>query len=490
MLHFGQPNLELQTGINGNRLITTWIGTSALDRAVDYWGPYLACLMVAGWLAAVVVGFVPIVAVFTALGFAAALIGVWRPVIGLFGVGMLTALDFPSRVYLMTGGLLRWSTFDYWLALIAAIGAPLLLRRLDLSTRWLLGFIGLRAIQTVYSPDSYGGVHQTLASVVTFGFLVYFYRAARDGRVWYWLAVALGVFTALGAIVYWVQFDRLPPLDPNAAARMPLVALFSICLATAFGQLSSRNRLILGLLAGINLALVILPGSRGAILVGLCCAIYLFYQTPGVVRRCAWMSIAGLVCVLIMGLFPERLDYTINRIALLLDSQESHRARTSGRSNLALDGWQIFADHPLLGVGTGGFAAVRIERSDRTGTRGFANKKLAAHSAWIKALAENGLLGFSLLCGFVLSFAAAGWRQRHLGMFAFGATVTVALTAAYLSSELSDVGLWFFAAGGIVGMSQQRGDDIGADGCGRPVRAPESGEPFRSSSNTFNEPVL
>ena len=35
MLHFGQPNLELQTGINGNRLITTWIGTSALDRAVD-----------------------------------------------------------------------------------------------------------------------------------------------------------------------------------------------------------------------------------------------------------------------------------------------------------------------------------------------------------------------------------------------------------------------------------------------------------------------
>ena len=125
-------------------------------------------------------------------------------------------------------------------------------------------------------------------------------------------------------------------------------------------------------------------------------------------------------------LFPQRLEYTVNRIALLLDSQELHRARTSGRSNLALDGWQIFADHPLLGVGTGGFAAVRIERSDRTGTRGFANKKLAAHSAWIKALAENGLFG-------LMAIGSSDEARFYPGM----GTLFLDLLADVISTNLS-----------------------------------------------------
>jgi O-antigen ligase len=105
-----------------------------------------------------------------------------------------------------------------------------------------------------------------------------------------------------------------------------------------------------------------------------------------------------------------------------------------------LAGWQMFIDNPL-GVGTGGFGT-RFSSAEYKLT----SKDLQAHSAWIKTLAENGILGISVLAGFVGSFAKAGWRRRGEGHFPLGCLVTIAFVVAFLSTEFQGKGLWFLAA--------------------------------------------
>jgi hypothetical protein len=293
-------------------------------------------------------------------------------------------------------------------------------------------------------------VLETLTSVVVFGLIVYFTRATHDDHAWYWLGIVNGTLAGTGGLVYWLQHDQLPYIDPNAWGRFPIMALFSMCLAVGSGSMQRRGTGVFILLAGTNFIWILLTGSRGATLVGACCAIYVIWQIPGVMRRIAWVSSAVLFCATLAVPFADRVDFSLKRANLLFDSRESIRGRTSGRSDLARDGWHIFADHPLLGVGTGGFSNARMERNDRSGTSRFTNRKLVAHSAWIKTLAENGLIGIVLLCGYVSSFVLLGWRRRHQGLFTFGLVVSTVLGLAFLSSELSNIGLWFLGAGATV----------------------------------------
>ena len=51
----------------------------------------------------------------TAIGLAATVVGAIRPVIGLYGITMVCLLDAISRVYVFTGGVLRYNTLNYWL---------------------------------------------------------------------------------------------------------------------------------------------------------------------------------------------------------------------------------------------------------------------------------------------------------------------------------------------------------------------------------------
>ena len=122
-------------------------------------------------------------------------------------------------------------------------------------------------------------------------------------------------------------------------------------------------------------------------------------------------------------------------------------SRTSGRSDLALGGWYIFQEHPL-GVGTGGFGDAWSTLNRREGLSDFREgARTAAHSAWIRVLAENGIPGILALFGFVFSFAVIGWRRRSSGAFPLGLLVTFTLAVAFLAHEFQGKGLWFLVAG-------------------------------------------
>ena len=418
------------------------------SAAADHWGPLFVTLVLACWAATFGIGFKAGLGILTACGFIAAIVGLFRPVIGLFGVGILCTLDPLMNSFLFTGGLWRWNTFNYLLALVAVMSAPLLLGMSDARNRLAQLFATLLGLELLASPDWYTGLQDVAGVAALFGLVVYFARAAEDVAAWRWLALVCGATAAAGGIAYFLQQTTLPYLNRNASAFLPLTALFAISLAFPLARPGLRGQGILAILAAANYTLVFLSGSRGTLLTATGCGLVILILTQRMRRRWVVVLTAGLVVLAMTRQFNARQSGAVNRINLLLNPQQSLLNRTSGRSALLIDGWHMFLDHPL-GVGTGGYGVTRVN-SAGAGPRWEPSSQLAAHAGWIKILAENGLPGIALIGPFVLSFAVAGWRSRNRDLLMLGLLVTLAFGLGFVSTEYQNKGLWFLAAGVMV----------------------------------------
>lgn len=407
----------------------------------------LAGLSLVVWGAGLVVGFPLALGVLTSVAFAAAIFGLRWPVLGLLGIAMLSTVDSITRNFLLLGGLWRWNTFNYWLLVVIILAAPRLLRLHDPQTRILQLFLAVLGFNLLGTTDLLAGTQHVLNVLIVFGLLVYFLRALRHEEVWFWLGMVAGTVGAVGGLVFYVQRGSLPYINPNSFIHFPLTATFSICLAAHFVAGRSRPLLLLGLLAVVNLVWVFLAGSRGGMLTGLFCAMFLLFEVRGFSRRFTIVAMAGLMGLAILSQFSDLQERALHRIDKLFDPSHSIAGRTSGRSELALAGWHIFLEHPF-GVGTGSFADTWAELGGREGFSGHGyHMERQAHSGWIKTLAEAGLPGILLQAAYVASFALVGWSQRRQGMLSLGLLVTAVLTVAFISTEFQSKGLWLLAAG-------------------------------------------
>jgi heme/copper-type cytochrome/quinol oxidase subunit 3 len=97
-------------------------------------------------------------------------------------------------------------------------------------------------------------------------------------------------------------------------------------------------------------------------------------------------------------------------------------------------------------VGTGGFPA-RYREVSETGFTFRQGQEVAAHSGWMKTLAENGVMGMLVLSAYVLSFAVVGMRRGDRSQRLIGLLTTSALAVALVSTEFQSKGLWLLAAG-------------------------------------------
>ncbi len=421
-----------------------------------YWGQRLTGVILVAWASSFVIGFEAALTVLVFVGFGAAVLGLRRPSLGLLGIGMLCALDAPMSSLLLTGGLLRWNTFSYWLLFVMLLALPFLLRLKDPHTRLLEAFVLLMSLQLVVSPDRLGGIQHILEIVILLGLMVYFARESQDESTWYWLGMVVGILAGVGGLTYFLQIDRIPAVNPNAWAFFPLTGLFAICLAFPSATRRSQGQLSLTVLAVANLAVVnfvwiLLSGSRGILLIAIICLIFLALAIRSMMGRIALFMLAGLLVLAVSAQFSSFEQYTSSRIGLLFNASVDPRGRTSGRSDLAVAGWYIFVDNPL-GVGTGGFPSAYASLGS-LGGRSYvfygAGQRAAAHSGWIKTLVENGVLGVLLLASYALSFAIVGWRRgkRDRDLLILGFMTTVVFAVAFIAEEFQAKGLWMLAAG-------------------------------------------
>lgn len=413
--------------------------------AADRWGPWLAWLVMGIWLGGFGYGFRISLSILTAVGITLAVLSLRRPSVALLGLGLLCTLDSISRSYLMTGGLLRWNTLNYWLLIFMLMASPTLLRLKGVPSYLLLAYVTLMVMGLAFTPNRMRGILDLLNIGTAFGILVYFLRAKKDPRVWYWLGMVNGALGAVGGIVFYLQRGGLPKIDSNALAYFPLTALLSISIAFPFAA-ASREQKLLGLLAAMNFVWVFLTGSRQAMLVGAACALFLVSQLRGLGSRVTVVTAAALITVTGLSQFTDLQERSMHRVSKLFDSEYSMASRTSGRYDLMIGGWRIFRQYPL-GVGTGGFPHAWAHLRDRRGLSDFVKgREFNCHSGWMKALTENGIPGFILFASYVGSFAIVGWNRRGNGLFKLGLLATCILSLAFIATEFQVKGTWFFAS--------------------------------------------
>ncbi len=406
----------------------------------DIWGPRFAILISLVWLASLATGFVWAVQVLTLIGFCGAVLGLRYPSVGLISVGMLATLDPVSRVYVFTGGLLRWHTFNYWLVIVILLSLPLVLYFHDLSSRLLQVFLILITLEIAFSPNVSQGIEQVLNIGTSFGLMVYFARGSKDDRSYFWLGVVGSLLAAAGGLVFYLQQDSIRNINSNAWAIFPLTGLIAVCIGSAVTHKNRKGRPLLLSLAAINFAWIYLSGSRGTFLIGLCCLVFLFLSTRSLTLNTVLLAGLAAAALWISSSLVEQQIYALSRIERLFDTSYSLEDRTSGRSVIAQAGWNIFLENPL-GVGTGGF---QQQASD---FEQFKGKEFQAHSAWIKTLAENGLPGVILLAAFLLLFTSQAFRSQDKNDRLLGLLVTTAFTIAFLSKEFQGKSLWLLSAG-------------------------------------------
>ena len=165
-------------------------------------------------------------------------------------------------------------------------------------------------------------------------------------------------------------------------------------------------------------------------------------------------ALIGVVAVLVIG--PAVFFATVEGPGAWVTNQwhafkHPPTAERSGTHLLTLgsnryDFWRValreFAHHPLVGVGSRGFAASYLQygRSSETPAR--------AHSLWLDSLSETGLLGFAVLLLVFAPPVAAVARRARSELTAAG----VLAACVYFLAHASVDWIWTFPAVGALAM--------------------------------------
>lgn len=422
---------------------------------VEIWAKFFVLLSIVSWGITPVIGIKNVVTILALAGFVLTMTGIRKPSVGLIGISVLCTLDPLTRDFVLTGGILRWNSLNYWLLLVMVFYSSLLVRLDNLQTRLLTLFLMVMGISLLVTQNFENGLQNIMAIMITFGILVYFVRAMNDPDALYWSAVVCGWLAGLGGLVYFGLPGMSHLMNPNVWSFFPLTAIISSsCLAVHVVSEQKRRLFTLYVLTAINMGWVFLSSSRGGFIISLMVILILLIAGKNVRLRALLLILGIVALVVISNQFDNLQQHTIARITKTFDSNYSILDRTSGRSDLIYAGWQIFLKNPM-GVGTGGFAPAWLELGSLGGSLTFilTGKELSAHSGWIKVLAENGIPGILLFGGYVLSFAITAWRKKDCPIV--GLQATSCLTVALITTEFQSKGLWYLAAGAIVLINRQ-----------------------------------
>ena len=204
------------------------------------------------------------------------------------------------------------------------------------------------------------------------------------------------------------------PLDPNFFGQM----LVATAILAVYLALSTRDRAARALALTMFAACVGatgLTGSRGT-LVGAAAGLILILLLAPIPRT---LVAASMALVVIAGLvfLPAGLKARVGVpteatfSAQVTTAKKGSEGAVRGRKVENIAALQMFEDHPLLGVGPGNY-----ERNYLGYTQDVADADLtqrAAHSLYLGALAETGIVGTGALLGVLWLALRAAWRGRR-----------------------------------------------------------------------------
>ena len=297
--------------------------------------------------------------------------------------------------------------------------------------------------------------------------------------LWYGLAIG-SIITGCAAIVeFGSSASRVGgPVNPILFGDIALVMAFMTLAGYSFFKAHGRWWVLVPIAAVIlGMTASFISGARGGwIALPALITILLWGRFSKVASWKRWLMIVGviIVCATLYSLpftgVAKRIDPALSQIANYAESEitDSVRASSVGvRFEMWQGAWQIFAEHPIAGVGWGNYRAA-MEQQVLQGLRHPQAATFAhPHSQYLSVLANGGLIGglgmFLLflipLKLFVETYKEGSESMRQLsiaGILMMVGFLHFALTEAILERILSTSYLAFYLAVLMAGIHHQR----------------------------------
>ena len=287
--------------------------------------------------------------------------------------------------------------------------------------------LALYALSALYARDTEAARSETLRLAFLIGFAALIPVFVRDLTTLRWCLAALIVSAALLAIVgvyqqisghfFWNEGLGLYGerrinttfADPNHFARL-LVEAMALGVALFF-FISGKVRyfLLLPALAVCALTLIF-TGSRGGWIVALALLPLLALALPVAGRlRLSFLSVGSLALLCALGLGLAVSPYFRDRLGTFRFGTEA----TGARPYLVEAGWQMFRDHPVWGVGIGGY-----QDSFLNDYYYYKDPKIKAnvtlsHTSAVTTISELGVLGAAVSLFLLYRWGRLGWRLHR-----------------------------------------------------------------------------
>jgi O-antigen ligase len=334
----------------------------------------------------------------------------------------------------------------------------------------LAAFVVWTGLSLLWTNDVRRGAIFLAAFVLPFGLVaVGFARLPWRGRwlTWLWgglVATALvyalvGGYQWLTRDVFWNPsvkvFNAYAPFfrvnsvfwDPSVYGRYLTVAVLASLAGILLGGI--RGWRVAGLYAVVvatwlGLLISFSQSSFVALAAGIVVAASVVWGRRALVPLVA----LGLVTCAVLFVVPQLRDDLVGK------SRSGVNRVTSGRANLVGQGIRIALDHPVIGVGAGGFSR---EYAHRRGITGKDPKRVASHTTPVTVAAEEGIVGLALLVWLVAAALLATLRGLGHGFTSRVALATgivllaIGVHSLFYADFFEDPMTW--ALLGLVGLS-------------------------------------
>jgi probable O-glycosylation ligase (exosortase A-associated) len=205
--------------------------------------------------------------------------------------------------------------------------------------------------------------------------------------------------------------------NPNdlAALTLPILAM---SIAVLQGEKEKKKFkeggwIRLSALAGVIVlpAMIFVTQSRGGILALFTMGLLVLVQYR---RQARTFAVLVLVAGVIGLAAPPDVWTRLGGLSKAGDSETLGQVDVEGSADQRFEIWRvagaIIADHPVTGVGLGGYPKTHQEYALSSRFKPIARGSRDTHSIYLNVMAETGVVGFILLMGMMLTALWQGWR--------------------------------------------------------------------------------
>lgn len=291
-------------------------------------------------------------------------------VVGVIGAGMLfvrpgiaTALFLFVGLFKADPTLAAVVPFD----LTGAIGALLVLAcaikllrsghlpRLPQSYFLYLPILLITLASLLYTPDLAVGADKAMKFIVLTGLGIVapfiLFDSARQVRVFMYTMAILGLILSSQALGGLGGSDRLAmpgrlTIQLGGAAGTTI----AVALGLALPSQPFRRRLLLYPVVALAFVALLGSGARGPMIGAVCCTLFALLYFRKLWIDAAIFVVAGVVGLAQVGIPSASFEYLATLVS------DDPNAAMGTRTGLMALAWRLFREHPLLGVGMGGYA--------------------------------------------------------------------------------------------------------------------------------------